>query len=226
MRWHSYLAIVLFFAALPALAQSGPGLQTVDLRPGIYLEFDDFVNNDPIVLKENLQEPNAEQDYYELLDDGMLAVHLGDSVYEIDPRELWGFADERSVYVNKLALPSRLIDITDDAKVPWIRMNIIGAICLVHYIPYMSERVVHHPGTAMGSSGLRFRPAQYILNTKDGYFYKPTLDNLAEIMADDPELLEEFNTCRDDKKVKFYTFMKKYNERSALRLESASAQTR
>lgn len=188
--------------------------QRTSFAPGIYLEFEDFLKNEPVVL--GMGKQLNHQYYYEMLDDGLIEVHLKDSVYEIDPKDLWGFADGKSVFVNKLVMPVSAFEFRDDAKMPWARVNIVGKICLIHYIPYMSGKVVRRPSGAMSVGGTRNRPSEYIMDMRNGRFYRPTLDNLERLIQDDGQLLEEFHNSEEDRVVKFYSFLKRYNERHPL----------
>lgn len=221
-----FLTLSCFFLALPATAQSE--LHTDDknlvFRPGLYLSFRDFITNNPVVVESvELEVRKNHQFYYDLLNEDVITIYHGDSAMEVDPRYIWGFADGRSVYVNKMAMPVNLLEIRDDSKTPWARVNIVGTICLIHYLPYISGKVIHHPGTNFGLSSSRARPSEYLLDTRAGKFYRPTLSNLAELISDDLDLYEELRNNEEDKVVRFYKILNKYNAKHPI-VSASSAQ--
>ena len=86
----------------------------------------------------------------------------------------------------------------------------------MHDIPYMSGKVVRRPSGAMSVGTTRNRPSEYIMDMRSGRFYRPTLVNLERLIQDDAQLLEEFRQSEEDRVVRFYRFLKRYNERHPL----------
>jgi hypothetical protein len=184
-------------------------------KPGIYLSFQNFIENNPIP-PENIQtdrNPKSRDFYFQLFKEGSVTVSQDDSTFSIKTTDLWGYANDKAVYASrslfKTFLQAREID-----EHPFAKITIIGKICLIYYIKTLSKDI-----RLQATINAKQRPAEFILNTADGKIYKATNSNLTDLLKDDPELLKEYNETREDQNIKFYIFLKKYNERNPLVLK-------
>lgn len=185
------------------------------LIPGVYLSYEDFQKNDPITPEEivtNL-DPNDQDFFYLLFKERSFKTIRTKKDNEVKSTSVWGYSDGEEVYLHE----SNFKDAAEISKInsehPFARVNILGTLSLIHYV---------HSGKKYNDPITRTRPVknkkpvEFIFDTRDGRIYPATTYNLARLIQKDKEILSEFRNYKGDKTIKFYVFLKKYNNENPL----------
>jgi hypothetical protein len=174
--------------------------ESLQLVPGLYLSFEDFIYNDPVDFEQ--VEGDLDRFINDLNYDKEVTITKNNSVNHVSRNNVWGYSDGNDVYLNRslfstnLKLPNLQMKAT-----PWLKIVTIGTLSLASFAMAMQTKIY---STTIQSN--------FILNTKDGKVYDADLKELQHLISDDPELLREFEKARGDKEIKFFTFLRKYNE--------------
>lgn len=177
--------------------------QRIQCVPGLYLSFNDFINNSPMDFD------NVETDLEKFINDIKynkdITIFDGNTSRQIKRDDVWGYSDGNDVYLNRALLSRNLKLGANTFKMqasPWVKIVTIETLSLIGFASSINTAV--YSTTAISN---------FILNTRDGLFYDADVKVLKELIADDPELLTELNNDRGSKQARFFTFLNKYNER-------------
>ncbi|MBX2966737.1 MAG: hypothetical protein KF845_11355 [Cyclobacteriaceae bacterium] len=191
----------------------------LDIAPGIYLTFKDFPNNEPVSVEaiETHLDYRSRDFFWNLYKEGKIVYTLSDEKYEIDSRRIWGYFDGQSLYLNKLIFPYGWSEGREKLDYPFARVFKLGTISLIYYIRnYMPELYTTLPSMYSVATP-QSRPMKFLLDMRDGKRYKATLKNFEHLIKDDEELWIEYKASKDDKDIKLYLFLERYNKRNPFR---------
>jgi hypothetical protein len=203
-----FLLLLTSFAALKAqgsLPESEQ--QRIQCSPGLYLSFNDFIYNDPIDFD------RVETDFEKFINDvnnnKTITIIDGNTSHEIKRDDVWGYSDGNDVYLNR-ALFSRNFKLGANGfkmqATPWVKVVTIETLTLIGFASSVNTAL--YSTTALSN---------FILNTKDGQFYDADAKVLKELIADDSDLLAEFNNDRGNKQTRVFRFLNMYNQRHPFR---------
>jgi hypothetical protein len=185
----------------------------LQLVPGLYLSFNDFIYNDPVDFEQ------VQGDLATFFDNPMNAKELiitrGDSVYRVEQSQVGGYTEGKNVFLNRSLFKGMNIDAVGLRMIvePWVKIHTIGTLCFIYYLTTVNiDDKGYFPRTLKSSSETRIMSeTQFIFYTRNGQFYEGNLKELKDLISDDYKLLGELEKARGDKEVRFFTFLKKYN---------------
>jgi hypothetical protein len=173
---------------------------------GLYLNFENFITNRPVppeAIETNLDRKNREF-YFLLIKERKITFRSNDSTITISPANLWGYSDGKVVNINREVFPKKFFSAADISFEQFARVNFLSTLSLIHYVKVVSGNTNPELSSPRASSA---KPVQFIMDTRNGNMYEATLSNLEKLLADDPELLNEFKKHKKDKDVKLYIFL-------------------
>jgi hypothetical protein len=185
--------------------------EKIQFKPGLYLSFEDFIYNVPV----NFDQVEGDlQNFFENpMNSKKLTITRDLSTKEVEQSAIWGYNDGENVFLNRSLFNGINLDIVGGLKIkvdPWVRIQTVGTLS---YILFLTTIQSYSQNQLGGQNYIHSEQSNYILNTKDGKFYEGNLKALKDLITDDPELLAAFEISREDKVVKFFTFLRRYNER-------------
>jgi len=170
-------------------------------KEGIYLNFFQFKNNDPIPLSSIVSryDKNDKEFLLKVLSHNTLIYRdsLGkENKVSID--NIWGYSINKSVYTKTINTFSKV--------------QIIGSIC--HFLGlFETYTTIPDPYYGNTQSQRNYRSEQAIIDMETGNIYEFNVKSLENILQRDPVLFKEFSALRKKKKrTSIFIFMKRYNE--------------
>lgn len=201
----------LFLLAIPAFSQPLIIEDTTRMERGIYRTFEEFRYNKPSI-RVDFSVVNKTRGYgflnatlhnaYKLVLTNPQSLHKKDTV--------WGFCDGKSVYVNSEERYHK--------NNVYDRITYFGRYCLFEtvesggaYYPVVVPMAGGGGGMMVGGSSNRVL-AQVGINFNNGRVFGLSKKNIREILANDPEMLAEFE---DEKKKgqKLEDYLIRYSEK-------------
>jgi hypothetical protein len=178
-------------------------------KRGIYLTYEDFKNNSPLPLsaiKSNL-DTNSVHYFKDLLSQRKIYIYEDGKQRLLRNNEYWGYSDGRRVYCNSYGR--------------FARLDIIGSICFfVKVSPmldfndlYYSHAYTHITRRNLMDPGKKTQADKFIMNFETGEVFLLTKKQLVNLLAKDPELLEDYKKFKGKKDVKTFMFILKYNQK-------------
>jgi hypothetical protein len=174
------------------------------IRNAVFLNFEEFRNNTPSIHPINIFLEQTGEDKYTL----KYQVDSAGSTEKYKKR-IWGFSDSNNIYIKYNS--------------HYAKFMAVGRICVFKYfqesrtqwtggIPANSS----HMGIPASSYKTQEHERSYILDVNTGNKFTLKASAVKKLIADDPELLAEFNQLSEyhqerDK----LTYIRKYNERNA-----------
>ncbi len=186
------------------------------IAPGIYLNFEDFSNNDPISVEAiETHLDYSSRDFFVLLyKEGRIVYTREDVKYEIDSRKIWGYFDGQSLYLNRLIFPYGWTEESEKLDYPYARVMKLGTISLIYYIRNYKPQLYTTLLSQYSVVTQKSRPMQFLLDMRNGKILRATLRNFEYLIKDDEELWNEFKASKEDKEIKMYLFLESYNIRN------------
>lgn len=186
------------------------------IAPGIYLNFQDFSNNDPIFVEAvETHLDYTRRDFFLLLyKEGKIVYTRDDVKHEIDSRNIWGYFDGESLYLNRLIFPYGWTEASEKLDYPFARVIKLGTISLIYYIRNYNPQLYTILLSQYSVSTPKSRPMEFLLDMRNGKIHRATLRNFEYLIQDDVELWNEFKASKEDKEIKMYLFLESYNIRN------------
>jgi hypothetical protein len=205
-----FLALVMVTLGHAQSDNESTSDETPIIRPGIYITFNNFITNspiDPATIVTNRDHYDADF-YFQLFKEGKIEF-IRDSVFNtFDPLAIWGYSDGRSIFINRWIYPQGFFDKPTLGEHNFDKIQFLGELSLVYFV-----KLNYGAGYPYGPDSSNSKIAEYILDARDGKIHKSTLNNLEDLLVNDKELLSEFQKTAKSRDVKFYLFLKKYNDR-------------
>ncbi len=203
------LLFFLIFATLQTVAQEviqyAPGFE---FREGIYLNFEQFKNNNPLPknsIVSNLNHSDTEF-LLTILDDKTFTYKdEKDTVRTLFTENVWGFSRNDNIFVR----------VEND----FFRISILGSIS--HFLATITvyynnmNTGFYNPYYGMGpTQSTTQETRQMILDYKTGRTTDFTQENMENILQRDQRLFDEFsNLKKSQKKDLLFLYLRKYNEK-------------
>lgn len=213
MKRYSLAIVVLLIFSL-AGAQSNDSAEN-RFKDGLYLNFNQVQTNKPIPkIQIRTSIPYSDIDFFEELIKQEFIVfydQLGNS-QKVKTEQIWGYCNRGSVYIN----------LHDDFN----RIPVLGS--LSHFTatftyteyqsPYQySSYYDRYYNTQQNKTELR----QYILDFKTGKIYDFNYKAMEAVLAEDPDIMEEYSKLSKRKKRKLkFLYLRKYNEKHPLTFQN------
>ncbi len=209
----TYLSLLMFFVFSGFLkAQKDSVLYNSEFRfkDGIYLNYESFRHNKPILSSSIISDFNrSEIDFIRKVVSSS-EISYKDSAgitREISPSKLWGFCENRSVYIRYNGDFNKIV--------------VMGTIC--HFTAMYTTYLSSGPSTVVGTSAGQPVESmqQYVLDMKTGSVLDFVLPNMEAILKRDDTLYKEFMGMKKGKRRKMmFFYLRKYNEAHPLYIEN------
>ncbi len=176
-------------------------------KDGIFLNFEQVKNNNPVPKSQILTSINYNSfDFYEkLLENDYITIydHLGIQK-KIAVNKIWGFSNKGILFIN----------INNEFN----RIPVLGSISFFsgektirEYDPYRYNYSYYYYNDPYTTKTVT---VQYLLDFKTGKLYEFTVASVEKLLADDPDLFEEYSKLSNRKKKKLkFLYVRKYNQK-------------
>lgn len=199
-----FISIAHGFSQVPTVAYS----HDYEFKEGIYLSLDQFKQNNPIPKSAFVTGiPKNQLDFFtELLEEKTIIYKNSDgNEVKIEPLTIWGYSQNRSVYLNFNKV--------------FNRVNVIGTV--FHFTaPVRIQSVYRDPmdynyGINNGHDEIR----QFILNTQTNVVNEFSVKSMELLLKDDAELFAQFEALKKRAQSdSIFIYLRKYNEKHPLYL--------
>jgi hypothetical protein len=198
------LCVIFICAGFFSIAQTDSVLynENINLKEGIYLTYEDFRKNNPIVKEEIETTVNKEQlDFFGKVVDQLKISYVRNGTKNlVEAKNCWGFYQNKTLYVNY--------------RETFYRVPVFGSIC---YLVALVEVPVYFPGPygpTYGTTTARTKEVrEFIINFYDGVVEELNFEKVEKLLSRDETLYKEFMALkRKKKKEQISRFIKKYNE--------------
>jgi hypothetical protein len=179
-----------------------------DFKEGVYLSLDQFKQNNPIPKSAFITGiPKNQLDFLTQLLEEKMVVYKdpeGNEV-KIESSTIWGYAQNRSVYLN--------------FNKEFNRVNVIGTIfhftASIRVEPNYRDPMDYNYGINNGRDEIR----QFIFDTQTNVVNEFNVQNMELILKDDAELLAQFEALKKRAKAdSVFIYLRKFNEKHPLYL--------
>lgn len=185
-----------------------PYTKDYEFKEGVYATIKDFKQNNPVnKITVITTIPKNDLDFYKQLVESRVIAYKDSSGNEqqIETNTLWGYCQNRSIYIN--------------FNSSFQRLNVIGALC--HFTASIKSVTAYRDPTNYGMSNTQTELRQYILNTQTNEILDFTVQTMELILMNDKPLYDEFMKFkRKDKPKQIFVYLRKYNDRHPLYLKA------
>jgi hypothetical protein len=173
------------------------------LKEGIYLSYQDFRNNNPILKEEIETNVNRDQlDFFGKVIDQLKFSYKKNGVkIDAESKNMWGFYQNNTLYINYREV--------------FYRVPVFGSICYLVAIVEVPSYYpgFYGPGGAMGTGAKTKEIREFVMNFYDGKVEELNFEKVELLLSRDEALYKEFKALkRKKKKEQISRFIKKYNE--------------
>lgn len=201
---------ILIYSTLISVAQkdSVPYTKDYEFNEGVYATIKNFKQNTPVnkaivvttILKNQL-------DFYKQLVESRVIAFKDSTGNEeqIETSTLWGYCQNRSIYIN--------------FNSSFQRLNVIGSLC--HFTASVKSITGYNDPTNYGLNNTHTELRQYILNTQTNEIVDFTAQTMEMILINDKPLYDEFMKFkRKEKPKQIFVYLRKYNDKHPLYLKA------
>ncbi|GAB4140365.1 MAG: hypothetical protein Fur0041_15530 [Bacteroidia bacterium] len=203
------LSILLKHSAVAAVTDSVVYSSSFAFKPGVYLNYEQFRNNQPVGKDQLLSDYNpADLDYVrKIVISGAVRYkdEKGNEV-KVNASALWGFSENNAVYIR----------FNSDFN----RIMVMGSVC--HFTATVTTYMSTGPTNMGGTYGTPVQSSQqFLLDTQTGKILDYNQGNVVYILQRDPALYAEYSALkkRKRKELMFY-YIRKYNDRHPLKFRA------
>ncbi|MEO6903777.1 MAG: hypothetical protein ABI315_11615 [Bacteroidia bacterium] len=201
---------ILIYSTFISIAQkdSIPYTKDYEFNEGVYATIKNFKQNNPInkvVVVTTI--PKSQLDFYKQLVESRVIAYKDSTGNEqqIESSTLWGYCQNRSIYVN--------------FNSSFQRLNVIGSLC--YFTASVKSVMSYNDPTNYGMSNTHTELRQYVLNTQTNEIVDFTAQTMEAILINDKPLYDEFMKFKKkDKPKQIFVYLRKYNDRHLLYLKS------
>lgn len=202
--------ILYSFFSLAAIAQidSIAYSRDYEFTEGIYLTVTQFKQNNPILKSAVVSGiPNSELDFLKQIVQQKYIIFKDSTGKEqkIETSSLWGYCQNRSVYIN--------------FNKEFNKLNVIGTLC--HFTATVvtalgfRDPMGYNNGFNNSSDELR----QFVFDTKSNKVYDFNVKNMEMLLINDADLYNQFMALKKRQKPDaIFVYLRKYNEKHSLYL--------
>lgn len=192
---------ILTFIFSCVRAQQDSTLFPAEVKDGIYLTYADFRRNNAITKEQIVSDMDKEHLEFigKQMNLDLVTFKQGGQVLTSDPKKIWGFFQNKTLYVN--------------FKEEFYRVPVFGSICyLIATVTVNSG--FYDPMFGYGTTGNRTKEIrEFIMNFYDGNVVEFSMDRAEELLARDAALYKEFKGLgRRKQKEQVYRYIRKYND--------------
>lgn len=170
---------------------------------GIYLNISQFKANAPISKQSIISSINKNDiDFFSQLVEQKEIIYKTTTGEEktIVPSSLWGFCQNRAVYVYY----------NNDFQ----RLNVIGSIC--HFSASVRATMMYNDPMNMGMTYPVAELRQFVFKINAPQIVEFTGNNMLSVLKDDTELYNQFSALKRRKReASIFVYLRKYNQRNA-----------
>jgi hypothetical protein len=212
MRNFFLILQILVYSTFIGVAQkdSIPYTKDYEFNEGIYGTIKDFKQNTPINKVAVVTTiPKNQLDFYKQLVESRVIAYKDTTGNEqqIESSTLWGYCQNRSIYIN--------------FNSAFQRLNVIGSLC--HFTASVKSLTSYNDPTNYGMGNSHTELRQYVLNTETNEIVDFTAQSMELILSKDKLLYDEFMKFKKkDKPKQIFVYLRKYNDRHPLYLKSNS----
>ena len=185
-----------------------------EFNDGIFFSFEQVVKNNPIPKSRVISQTDfSDANFYNnlLVEKKVLYYNNLGQPYEVETKNIWGYAKNGVLYINVNQTGSRI--------------TLVGNIShfVANVISYSNNTINPYYGGAYDPYGFQTpvqattEMQQFILDFKTGKIYDYDVKGMEVVLMHDPELYDEYqNLSKKKKKQLKFIYIRKYNERNPL----------
>lgn len=203
-----FLTIIYSFFSLIAFAQSDSIAYSRDYEftDGIFLTIDQFKNNHPIPKPSIISGiPKSELDFLKQVIEqkNIFYTDLEGVEQKIETAGVWGYCQNRSVYIN--------------FNKQFNKLNVIGTLC--HFTAMVATTVSFHDPMGYGLNNTVNELRQYVFDTQTNKVLDFTVKNMETLLQNDTDLYNQFMALKKrEKPDAIFVYLRKFNEKHPLYL--------
>lgn len=180
-----------------------PYSRDYEFKEGVFLTILQFKNNSPILKKDIVSMiPKSQVDFMSQMmsQNTFSVIDSSGSEQKIDVNTVWGYAQNRTIYIN--------------FNKEFNRLNVIGSLCLfsgmVARTPLRSEPISDMYAIEPVFNELQ----QFVLDTQTGKVFDFNVQNMEFLLKNDTALYSEFMKLKKRAKAdSIFIYLRKYNEK-------------
>ncbi len=195
------------FAQIDSIAYS----RDYEFTEGIYLTASQFRQNNPI-LKSSIVSgiPKSEIDFFKQVIEQKNIVYKDTTGQEqkIETSSLWGYCQNRSVYIN--------------FNKEFNKLNVIGTLChftaiIINPFGVYKDPISYNYGTGIINTNEEL--GQFVFNSQTNKVHEFNVENMEILLKNDADLYNQFMVIKKRKKPDaIFVYLRKYNEKHSLYL--------
>lgn len=204
MKTNFTLIIFFFFLRLSfAQPDSMPYSRDYEFNEGLYLTINQFKSNDPLSKQAIISSiPKNELDFLKQVTEQKVINYIDANGKEqqIETISLWGYCQNRSVYLN--------------FNNEFNKLNVIGALC--HFTAIVKINIGYRDpmNYNYGFSNTADELRQFVLDTKSNKVFDFDVKNMELLLLGDSDLQNQFMALKKRNKANsIFIFLRKYNEK-------------
>jgi hypothetical protein len=172
-----------------------------DFNEGFYLSINQFKSNSPIPKQAIISPvPKGEPDFFKQVTEQktLSYMDLEGKEQHLETANIWGYCQNRSVYVN--------------FNNGFNKLNLIGTLC--HFTSIIKINVGYPMSYNYGYNNTIEELRQFVLDTKNNRVYDFDVKNMEFLLSNDNDLSNQFAVLK--KRIKsnsIFIYLRKYNEK-------------
>lgn len=216
-----YLTLVLMslcFLGTALHAQNTTLNNYFDFKDGIYLSYEEFLENKPSIPIEKVKFKEKGSRFFNKMKITKLYVLEGDSWKKYDLKQVWGICTNGMPHIQYDMKSSRNILFGRQLKKEayggnFVRIRIIGSLCHFHIEDFTDKNNSKNSIYESVYGQMEYVSKQKILQLETGKICDFNPRNLGILIQDDKKLFEHFKQ-NEQKQEKIFLYLQKYNERN------------
>ncbi len=188
---------MITFAQVDSIAYS----RDYEFTEGVFLTIDQFKNNEPIPKSSIISGiPKTELNFLKQVIEqkNIFYTDLNSVEQKIETSSVWGYCQNRSVYIN--------------FNKQFNKLNVIGTLC--HFTAMVATTVGFHDPMGYGMNNTVNELRQYVLDTKTNKVFDFTVKNMETLLQRDTDLYNQFMALKKrEKPDAIFVYLRKFNEK-------------
>ncbi len=210
---------LILFAPLFLLAQGELFDNRMSYTDGIYLSYDEFLQNKPSIPIEETQFKQRNTRFFNKLKINKLKVYQNGAWEKYELNQVWGICINGMPHIQYQVQQNKIMTFGNTSSTfhydgDFTRIRIIGTICHFNVEDYYSSKKYIHTFSGYAPSGNGERiSCQKMMKLESGVVCDFNEKNLGFLIQDDVELYEHYKT-NTSKENLIFIYLQKYNERN------------
>ncbi len=215
------LLLICLGFAMQATAQTQSNFlgNSLPFKDGIYLSYDDFIQNKPSISLDKVKVKEKETRYFNKMKIHKIQILDEGKWQKMNLAEVWGICIDGMPHIQYMSRNNRNLLFGKVAKEPrftgnFTRIRIIGSICHFHIEDYLSNNSNNYLNNQYSSFKDGFHVStSKIMKLESGVICDFNEFNLGLLIQDDQKLFDHFKQD-EQKEQRIFLYLQKYNERN------------